>query len=382
MGARLAKGRKRAAMGIYRRKRTWWITYHDQNRRRIQESSHSSIRRDAERLHALRKSEVLRGVYRQPVRISLEEFAERYMEYAKTNKRSWLRDEQLLRPLKEFFRAERQLADITAPDIEGYKLWRRRQVSGATVNRELALLKHMFNLAIDWDLYMGSNPLRKVKYFQEISTGFRVLKPDEETRLLRNATPAIQDIVLYALNTGSRIGEIFSLQWQHVDLDQGMINSFSHKTQKVRIVPINSEVRRILEFWQLGKKNEYVFYNQKTGGPFVDLDAGLELACKKAKIEGVTWHTLRHTFASRLLERGVDIITVKELLGHSTVTVTMRYTHSNLASKVVAVGKLASTATNLVHLAPKCSSRGQECSKLAANSQSTLELKTEEWVSG
>lgn len=199
------------------------------------------------------------------------------------------------------------------------------------------------------------------------SSHFRVLKADEETRLLRNATPAIQDIVLYALNTGSRIGEIFSLKWQDVDLDQSMINSFSHKTQKIRIVPINSEVRRILEYWKLGKKNEYVFYNQKTGGSFVDLDAGLEQACEKAEIEGVTWHTLRHTFASRLLERGADIITVKELLGHSTVTVTMRYTHSNLASKVAAVGKLAGTATNLLHLAPKCSSRGPECSKVAAN---------------
>jgi site-specific recombinase XerD len=66
----------------------------------------------------------------------------------------------------------------------------------------------------------------------------------------------------------------------------------------------------------------------------------------EADIEGVTWHTLRHTFASRLLERGADIMTVKELLGHSTVTVTMRYTHSSLASKVVAVGKLANSATN------------------------------------
>jgi integrase len=232
MSARLAKGRKRAAMGIYRRKRTWWIKYHDQNRRRIQESSHSSIRHDAERLHALRKSEVLRGVYREPVRISLDSFADRYMEYAKTNKRSWLRDEQLLKPLKEFFRIERQLAEITPPEIEGYKLWRRKQVSGATVNRELALLKHMFNLAIDWDLYLGSNPLRKVKFFQEVNTGFRVLKPDEETRLLRSATPAIQDVVPYALNTGSRIGEIFSLRWQNVDLDRGLINVFSPKTPK------------------------------------------------------------------------------------------------------------------------------------------------------
>ncbi len=369
-------------MGIYRRQNVWWITYHDQSRRRIQESSHSSIRRDAERLHALRKSEVLRGVYREPVRISLEKFADRYMEYAKTNKRSWLRDGQLLKPLKEFFRIERQLADITPSDIEGYKLWRRRQVSGATVNRELALLKHMFNLAINWDLYAGSNPLRKVKFFQEVNAGFRVLHAQEEARLLRNATPAVQDVVLFGLNTGCRIGEILSLRWQSVDFDRGLINLFSQKTQKLRVIPLNSEVRRILEFWRLGQKNDFVFYNQKTGEPFVDLDRGLEIACEKAKIDGVTWHTLRHTFASRLLERGVDIMTVKELLGHSTVIVTMRYTHSNLASKVVAVGKLGASATILLHSAPKCSSSVTECSKMAANSQNTLYLKTEEWVSG
>ena len=219
-------------------------------------------------------------------------------------------------------------------------------MSGATVNRELALLKRLFNLAIDWDMYLGSNPLRKVKFFQEVNTGFRVLIPEEEARLLRNAAPAIQDVVLYALNTGCRIGEIFSLRWQHVDVAGGLINVFSPKTQKILVVPINSQVRRTLEFWALGRKNEFVFYNQKTGEPFVDLDAGLQLACKKAEIEGVTWHTLRHTFASRLLERGVDIMTVKELLGHSTVTVTMRYTHSNLDSKVAAVGKLAGNCYN------------------------------------
>jgi hypothetical protein len=75
-------------------------------------------------------------------------------------------------------------------------------------------------------------------------------------------------------------------------------------------------------------------------------------------------------------------MTVKKLLGHSTVTVTMRYTHTNLTSKVVAVGKLAGAATILLHPAPKCSSWNRHCSKLAANSQNTLELETEEWVSG
>ena len=75
-------------------------------------------------------------------------------------------------------------------------------------------------------------------------------------------------------------------------------------------------------------------------------------------------------------------MTVKELLGHSTVTVAMRYTHSSLASKVSAVGKLTGTATILLQSAPQCSSSRSEWSKMTANSKNTLELKTEEWVSG
>jgi hypothetical protein len=87
-------------------------------------------------------------------------------------------------------------------------------------------------------------------------------------------------------------------------------------------------------------------------------------------------------FASRLLERGADIITVKELLGHSTVTVTMRYTHSNLGSKVLAVRRLESAATNQLQVAPKSSSSNPNCSQMTAKSQDVLELRTEGWQSG
>lgn len=142
-------------MGIYKRGRVWWVDYFDQNRERIQESSHSTNKRDAESLLNIRKSEILRGVFRRPVKISLGEFGERYMEHAKINKRSWLRDEQMLGHLKQFFGSERQLSEITSPDIEGYKMHRRALVSGSTVNREMALFKRMFNLAIEWDPLFG-----------------------------------------------------------------------------------------------------------------------------------------------------------------------------------------------------------------------------------
>ena len=75
------------------------------------------------------------------------------------------------------------------------------------------------------------------------------------------------------------------------------------------------------------------FYNPVTGGRFLDLKVGFKAILKRAGLTGITWHTLRHTFASRLTRSGVDLVTVKELLGHSTINTTMRYAHSNRDTK-------------------------------------------------
>lgn len=165
--------------------------------------------------------------------------------------------------------------------------------------------------------------------------------------------PYVQDLIRFGLNTGLRIGEIFGLRWANADLEKGILNVFAPKTQKSRAVPINSDARKVLEYWALGRRNEFVFYNPETGEPFVDLKTGFGLACRKAGIEGVTWHTLRHTFASRLVDRGVDIVTVQQLLGHSSITVTMRYTHTNLDSKRAAVAKLENHGDSLVTVRPE-----------------------------
>jgi hypothetical protein len=102
--------------------------------------------------------------------------------------------------------------------------------------------------------------------------------------------------------------------------------------------------------WRLGETNPG---NLETGKPLVDLKSGFGRACRKAGIDGVSWHTLRHTFASRLVNRGVDIVTVQQLLGHSAVTATMRYTHTNLNSKHTAVAKLEGFGDNLVTVCTK-----------------------------
>lgn len=125
-------------------------------------------------------------------------------------------------------------------------------------------------------------------------------------------------------------------------------DSREHPSLTSRCPHLIEEAREVLEAWKLNKKNESVFYNPQTGKPFVDLKNGFALACETAGIADVTWHTLRHTFASRLVNSGVDIVTVKELLGHSSISVTMRYAHTNIESKRAAVEKLGGFGDNLV----------------------------------
>src|ERR1700722_4034223 len=111
-------------MSVYRRGGKWWIDYFDKNRRRVQESSHSSIRRDAEALLTLRKSEVLRGVYKRPVKIAFGQFGERYMPYATAHNVCGLGNKQMLKPLKKFWGSKSPLGKTPPADIEGFKLHR------------------------------------------------------------------------------------------------------------------------------------------------------------------------------------------------------------------------------------------------------------------
>jgi hypothetical protein len=134
-------------MKLYQRGRVWYLTFYVRGKR-VQESTGTSDRRKAEKFCALRLSEVERSEYHQSAKITLAQFGQQYLEYAKANKRSWLRDEQIMAHLNTAM-GPTKLGEIGALQIERYKLDRLKQpASPATVNREVALLKHMFNMAV------------------------------------------------------------------------------------------------------------------------------------------------------------------------------------------------------------------------------------------
>ena len=331
-------------MGVIYKRNKYWIDYRDAEGRRYREVIGTS-KREAEKALAVRKAEIVQGKFnfkKKARKISFREFAAKYLDYARINKRSWRRDETSLKSLVPIF-GETFISKITEWQVESYKIERRRVVKEATVNREVALLKHMLTLAVKWG-DADENPVRNVKLFRENNLVERVLTQDEEIRLLQECAAHLRPIVIAALNTGMRLGEILSLTWSNVNLKDGFIvvTAQNSKSRRLRRIPINSVLRSVLV--ALPKTQEIVFPSPATGrawhGSSNPLKTSFYAACRRAKITGLRFHDLRHTFASRLVAAGVSLVDVSKLLGHAQITTTMRYAHVNSDSQRKAVEKL------------------------------------------
>lgn len=270
---------------------------------------------------------------------SFPEFAKEYLEkYSKINKRSWDRDELSLRHLVDFF-GEKNLDEITPKDVERYKAERSTLVKKATVNRELACFKHLYTIAIQWG-YARESPGKKVKLFKENNQRTRFLQSYELDRLYAVCFPGIRPIVKFAANTGMRFGEIMSLKWADVDLRNNIIMVKNTKNNQPREIPLNPDSLDAINSVPRHINEPYVFCNQD-GSKRSSIRTSFENAVRKAGLEDVVFHTLRHSFASNLVMAGVDIATVKELMGHKDIQMTMRYSHLSQPHKKEALARLS-----------------------------------------
>jgi integrase len=131
------------------------------------------------------------------------------------------------------------------------------------------------------------------------------------------------------LNAGPRRGELLKLRWSNVDFGLNLINFTETKTNKDRAVPMEPIVREaLLELNEQNGNAEYVFTNPDTGTRYTDVKKSFSAACRNAGITDFTFHDLRHTFGTRLADAGVDVVKIKELMGHASIVTTMRYMHA------------------------------------------------------
>lgn len=334
--------------GVYKRGKMWYIDYYvDGNRKRERVGP---SKRQAEDALAKRKVQIVEKRYfdiRDRDKLTFDDFAKDYLElHSRLNKKARVakRDEGLIKNLSTDF-AGKYLSEITPLMIERYKERRSRERMPATVNRELACLKNMFNKAIAWDKYWD-NPVRKVKLFKENNQRKVYLEKEQIPKLIDACSPHLKPIVTMAVFTGMRKSEILNLEWKNVDLTHGIIYLMDTKNNERREVLMNDIVKRALKEAPKHEGSPYVFC-RKDGKPYLNVRKSFDATLKKCGIIDFHFHDLRHTFASQLVMAGVDIKTVQELMRHKSIEMTMRYAHLSPDHKNRAVEILSnSISTN------------------------------------
>src|SRR6266849_1152555 len=348
-------------MSVFKRGNKWQYDFWVGGKRYRGSIPEARVKAQAERAETTIRESVYEGKYGKSVDApKLRDFiAETFMPWAKTNKRTCVHDEYRSRPLIKAM-GSKTMDEISPILIEKYKRDRRlsKTVRGterapSTVNRELELLSKIFSIAIDPGLAI-QNPCQKVKRFREDNERNRYLSDDEEVRLLsalEGQRASLLPVVMLAIHTGMRRGELLSLRWANVDFERGLVHVMnSHREQTKsghsRSIPMNQIAReQLLALRSESGDTEYVFVNRQTGEPRTDVKRGFRSACREAGLEDFHFHDLRHTAATRLGDAGVDTRRIMAILGHRCIQTSARYTHATDGGLRRAMDTLAQRAT-------------------------------------
>lgn len=270
---------------------------------------------------------------------------------------------------------DKPLLEFNAWIIEKWRAERMKAgMSASTTNRNITVLRGLFSRALEWGM-VPAHPLVSVKMMKEPSGKARWLSEDEENRLRKELdrredreragrasgnewrsqrnyellpsldgkafVDHLKPMILVSLNTGVRQGELFKLKWDAVNLDGGLITLHGENTKSgsTRHIPLNSEALAALKAWKEQSSGPLVFPG-RAGNAITEIKTAWAKLLTDAGIETFRWHDMRHHFASRLVMAGVDLNTVRELLGHSDLKMTLRYAHLAPEHKAAAVQKL------------------------------------------
>jgi integrase len=275
------------------------------------------------------------------------ELTDKYLKHAESYKASFNREKYSIKALRDYFGSACHISQITTWSFEKWKRERAKQVQPSTVNRELTILKHMLKMAVRWEL-ASTNPAAAVSPFPLQEGRIRFLSEDEMPRLIeacRNqiTSPWLHPLIILALNTSARQGELLDLARDgDIDLERNLIYFGRTKNRKLKVVPMNSSAREAVEWFLKNGKGESLIswpWGERVGKTTV-YDA-FKKACTEAGIKNFRFHDLRHTAASYLVMSGVDLPTVKEILGHREIEMTLRYSHLAQTHKAKAVDQLA-----------------------------------------
>jgi integrase len=348
------------------------------NGRRYRASTEIADRQKAKNIEARERGRILEGKHgiRRQVDVTFKAFSDTWLkDHAQPNKRSAERDRYILKVLNRSFGAT-LLHEITAHRIEQFKRerlagkWRDHNTTGAakpirpaSVNRELDAFRSILAKAVEWGKLLES-PARNVKRLKVANQRTRILSDDEQQAILAACPKKLRSIVILALITGARIGELLALRWEHCQ--DGYVTFWETKNGKARRIPISPAIEAVLA--AQARVFAWVFTNSKTEEPYQSVRQSFNRAVARAGITSgdVTLHTLRHTALSRMIAIGYDDYTVMEISGHSSTRMLARYTHPTEERKIGAldlpcVGTIRAQSVPTLRVSPQQRSKSRSC---------------------
>jgi len=319
-------------MGLYRRGKSWYVLWYADGIRHREAIGPS--KRMAENVLAKRKADLREGRFfdlpASSSGVTFRELSDRYARDHATPYKSPTTiegDRSRFTALVGAF-GPRRLSRIKPADVSAFLADRRRAGAGpATVNRYRALLSHILSMGVRWRL-LAVNPVREVRPMPGETRRVRFLEGPELARLLDACPPWLRRLVTVAVHTGMRRGELLALRWEQVDLDRRQIRLTKTKNRQTRAIPVTAACQKALLAAPMRAGCAFVFADE-LGHPLSPwgLRNAWDAVVRSARLRDFRFHDLRHTFASHLVMAGVDLPTVRELMGHKTLDMTIRYAH-------------------------------------------------------
>jgi len=340
-------------MGVIKRHDSpiWYIIF-EHDGRRYKASSNTTDKTKARAIEAKMRTELLAGNDPNSLpKISLSQAISRYIDAVikpKNNAKVLSADSYLLGRVRRDLGANLLLTDITPARIATYRdFLLSEDLEPATVNRYLSAILALLNRSANEWGWIRTVPT--IKLLRLNNARYRWLNTEEEARLLAHCPAHIADLVVFLIETGARLGEALRLTWTDVDLDRhprGLVKFMKTKSGKPRGVPLTTRASELLARIKAGQTTltihepdrgrVFLYAGKGRGGKGIPLTSyrsyhnphgSWATAVRRAGLGDLHLHDLRHTFASRLVMHGVAIMAVSKLLGHASLTMTMRYAH-------------------------------------------------------
>jgi integrase len=303
-------------------------------------------------------------------KITFEQAVKEFLEWGKSHLRAdtLQRDEDFAALWKAFPRFRgRTLDEIATKDVEEYQQARITGDTGVgqkTADNDLMRLRRLFALAEGWG-YVKGNPAKGVKLFRPTSERTRFLTVAEEVAITKKAAAWLRPLIAFSSATGLRRGELLALTWRDIDLAMRTltVRSETSKSKRTRTIPLNAEDLQAIKTQPKALKRDLPIFPVAVKKGHMALMDAFSRALKATEVDPheVSWHTLRHTFASRLVQVRVNLLTIQKLLGHATLNMVLKYAHladDDLRQAVDTLSRKLQTTCNVPNDASGSNERG------------------------